>query len=46
MFGVFLNNERRAAFRAGLIDRLVRRGEIAIGIAAATVEYASPSASF
>lgn len=45
MFGALLDYEWRAAFRARLVDGFVRRGEIAIGIAAAAVENASGAAA-
>src|SRR5271155_3879790 len=45
LFGVFFNDEWGGAFRARLVERLVRRGEIAIGIAAAAVENAAGAAS-
>lgn len=45
LLGALLYDKRGAAFRAGLVDGFVRRGEIAIGIAAAAVENASGAAS-
>src|SRR5271170_7893185 len=45
LLGAFFDDERRGAFRARLVERLVRRGEIAVGIAAAAVENAAGAAS-
>src|ERR1700720_4010688 len=42
----FFNDKRSAAFRARLIERLVRRSVIAIGGAAAAVKNAAAPASF
>ena len=44
--GALFDDERSAAFRAWLVERLVRRSVIAIGIAAAAVKYSAASASF
>src|SRR5580704_12849936 len=41
-----LDDERSAALRAWLVERLVRRSVIAIGIAAAAEEYSAASAPF
>src|ERR1700730_9980248 len=43
--GFLFHNERRAALRARLVQRHVRRGEIAIRITRAAVENAWTSAS-
>ena len=46
LFGALFDDEWRSALRAGLVDRLVRRSEIAIRVAAATVENAPCAAAF
>src|SRR5271168_4258974 len=45
LLSALLDNERRVAFWAWLVDRLVRRGEIAIRIAAATVKDSARAAA-
>ena len=44
--GALLDDEWSAALRAWLVERLVRRSVIAIGITAAAVEYSAASAPF
>src|SRR6266404_966992 len=45
VLGALLYDERRATLRAGLVDRFVRSGEVAIGVAAAAVENAAATAA-
>ena len=45
MFGALLDDEWRVAFRTWFVDRQMRRGEVAFGVATAAIEDSPPSAS-